>query len=38
VDPIVDGVKLERDELVLPDKPGLGCDVDPAFLKKLKKI
>jgi len=38
VDPIVDGAKLERDELVLPDKPGLGCDVDPAFLKKLKKI
>ncbi len=38
MDPIVDGVKLERDELVLPDKPGLGCDVDPSFLKKLKKI
>ena len=38
VDPIVDGVKLERDEIVLPDKPGLGCDVDPAFLKKLQKI
>jgi o-succinylbenzoate synthase len=38
MDPIVDGVKLERDELVLPDKPGLGCDVDPSFLKKLKII
>jgi o-succinylbenzoate synthase len=38
VDPIVGGVKLERDELVLPDAPGLGCDVDPAYLKTLRKI
>ncbi|MBN2207110.1 MAG: dipeptide epimerase [Candidatus Aminicenantes bacterium] len=37
-DPIVGGVRLERDELVLPDGPGLGCDVDPAYLKKLRKI
>ena len=38
VDPIVGGVRLERDELVLPDAPGLGCDVDPAYLKKLRRV
>jgi len=24
--------------ITLPEKPGLGCDVDRAFLKKLAKI
>jgi len=24
--------------LTLPEMPGLGCDVDPAFVKKLQKI
>ena len=37
-DPIVGGVRLERDELVLPETPGLGCDVDPAYLKKLIRV
>jgi L-alanine-DL-glutamate epimerase-like enolase superfamily enzyme len=37
-DPIVDGMTVEAGTLTLPEKPGLGCDVDPAFVKKLKKI
>jgi len=24
--------------VTLPEKPGLGCDVDPAFVKKLTKV
>jgi L-alanine-DL-glutamate epimerase-like enolase superfamily enzyme len=24
--------------LTLPETPGLGCDVDPAFVKKLRKV
>jgi len=24
--------------LTLPEKPGLGCDVDPDFVKKLRKV
>jgi L-alanine-DL-glutamate epimerase-like enolase superfamily enzyme len=24
--------------VTLPEKPGLGCDVDPAFVKKLPKV
>lgn len=37
-DPIVDGMAVKAGTLTLPEKPGLGCDVDPAFVKKLKKI
>jgi len=37
-DPIVDGITVKAGTLTLPEKPGLGCDVDPAFVKKLKKI
>ncbi len=37
-DPIVDGMTVKAGLLTLPEKPGLGCDVDPAFVKKLKKI
>jgi len=37
-DPIVDGMMVVGGKLTLPEKPGLGCDVDPAFVKKLKKI
>ncbi|MGQ9801354.1 MAG: mandelate racemase/muconate lactonizing enzyme family protein [Candidatus Saccharicenans sp.] len=36
VDPIIDGIKVERGTIYLPEKPGLGCEVDPAFLKKMK--
>ena len=37
-DPIIDGMIVKAGVLTLPEKPGLGCDVDPAFLKKLRKI
>jgi L-alanine-DL-glutamate epimerase-like enolase superfamily enzyme len=25
-------------EITLPELPGLGVDIDPAFLKKLKRV
>ena len=37
-DPIVGGMTVKRGVITLPESPGLGCDVDPAFLKKLTKI
>jgi len=36
-DPIVDGMAVRNGMITLPEKPGLGVDVDPAFLKKLKR-
>jgi L-alanine-DL-glutamate epimerase-like enolase superfamily enzyme len=36
-DPIVDGMTVKDGMITLPEKPGLGTDVDPAFLKKLKR-
>ncbi len=38
LDPIIGGMKLEGGKIILPEEPGLGCDVDPAFLKKLRRI
>ncbi len=37
-DPIVGGMTVKAGTLTLPETPGLGCDVDPAFVKTLKKI
>ena len=37
-DPIIDGMTVRAGTLTLPEKPGLGCDVDPAFVKKLRKV
>ena len=37
VDPIVGGMTVKGGMITLPEKPGLGADVDPAYLKKLKK-
>lgn len=37
-DPVVDGFTIRDGMIVLSEKPGLGVDVDPAFLKTLKKI
>jgi L-alanine-DL-glutamate epimerase-like enolase superfamily enzyme len=37
-DPIVDGMAVKDGMITLPEKPGLGVDVDPAFLKKLKRV
>lgn len=37
VDPVVDGMTIKNGMITLPEKPGLGVDIDPAFLKTLKK-
>ena len=37
VDPIIDGIRVDKGVIYLPEKPGLGCEVDPAFLKKMKQ-
>ena len=38
VDPVVGGMLFEKGQITVPELPGIGADVDPAFLKKLKKI
>jgi L-Ala-D/L-Glu epimerase len=36
VDPVVGGMQVQAGVVTLPDAPGLGLDIDPAFLAKLK--
>jgi L-alanine-DL-glutamate epimerase-like enolase superfamily enzyme len=36
--PVIGGMTVKAGVVTMPEKPGLGCDVDPAFLKKLPKI
>jgi hypothetical protein len=31
-------VKVEAGTMTLPETPGLGCDVEPGFLKGMRKI
>jgi len=38
LDPVLGGVTVKAGTMTLPEAPGLGCDVDPAFLKKLRKV
>ena len=39
IDPVVGGMTVTPSgELTVPEAPGLGVDIDPAFLKKLKKV
>jgi L-alanine-DL-glutamate epimerase-like enolase superfamily enzyme len=38
IDPIIDGMTVKAGVLTLPEKPGLGCDIDPAFVQTLRKI
>jgi len=38
VDPVTDGMTFGRGRITLPDKPGIGADVDPAFLKTLRQF
>ncbi len=38
IDPIVGGMTVKSGVISLPETPGLGVDVDPAFLKKLVKV
>ena len=35
-DPVVGGMRVKAGVVTLPDAPGLGLDIDPAFLKKLQ--
>ncbi len=37
-DPVLGGFTVQGGTITLPEAPGLGCDVDPAFLKKLRKV
>jgi L-Ala-D/L-Glu epimerase len=38
IDPVIGGVQYERSTVHLPSSPGLGLDVDPAFVKKLRSV
>jgi len=38
VDPVIDGMTVQGGMITLPEKPGLGADIDPAYLKKLRKV
>ena len=37
VDPVIGGMTIKDGMIALPENPGLGVDIDPAFLKKLRK-
>jgi L-alanine-DL-glutamate epimerase-like enolase superfamily enzyme len=37
-DPILDGISIKDGMITLPEKPGLGVDIDPAFLRKMRKV
>jgi L-alanine-DL-glutamate epimerase-like enolase superfamily enzyme len=38
VNPVMGGMSVKAGIVTLPETPGLGCDVDPAFLKKMSRI
>jgi L-alanine-DL-glutamate epimerase-like enolase superfamily enzyme len=38
LDPVVGGMTTKAGIVTMPETPGLGCDLDPAFLKKLIKV
>ncbi len=38
VDPVIGGMQFKDGSLTLPEKPGLGLDIDPAWLKTLKAV
>jgi L-alanine-DL-glutamate epimerase-like enolase superfamily enzyme len=35
---VIGGMKVKAGMITLPETPGLGLDVDPAFLKKMAKV
>jgi L-alanine-DL-glutamate epimerase-like enolase superfamily enzyme len=37
-DPVTGGIKYKGDEVILPDAPGLGADVDPRFLAGMESF
>ncbi|MGQ9673432.1 MAG: mandelate racemase/muconate lactonizing enzyme family protein [Candidatus Aminicenantales bacterium] len=38
IDPILGGMEVKGGVITLPDSPGLGVDIDRAFLKKLRRL
>jgi len=38
VDPVIGGMQLKNGIVTLPNTPGLGLDIDPAFFNKLHRI
>jgi L-Ala-D/L-Glu epimerase / N-acetyl-D-glutamate racemase len=38
VDPVAGGMRFEKGQISVPELPGIGADVDPAYLKKLRKV
>lgn len=38
IDPVIDGMAVKEGMITLSELPGLGADIDPAFLKKLRKV
>lgn len=37
-DPVKGGIKVKGGTITLPESPGLGADIDPAFLKSLRRV
>ena len=37
-DPVTGGITVKGGVLTMPETPGIGCDIDPDFLKKLAKV
>jgi L-Ala-D/L-Glu epimerase len=38
IDPVMGGMSFARGRIVLPETPGIGADIDPAFLARLRHI
>lgn len=38
VDPVIGGMTCSRGKITMPEMPGLGLEIDPAFLKSLKRV
>lgn len=37
-DPVIDGLKIEKGLVIVPEKSGIGADIDPAFFRKMEAI
>jgi L-alanine-DL-glutamate epimerase-like enolase superfamily enzyme len=37
MNPVIGGMTVKAGVVTMPETPGLGCDIDPAYLKKLRK-
>jgi len=37
-DPVIGGMTVRNGVITLPEEPGLGCDIDPGFLKRLQRV